>query len=83
MELHEAIDAVMEGGHAIGVNYDDALEYAMQDARFVDICHELHGAATATQLFTVKGSYIKLLREKVEFLLIEAERARQEVNSGL
>ena len=82
MELHEAIDAVMEGGQALGVDYDDALEYAMQDARFIDICHELHGANSTAQLMIAKGSYCNLLREKVEFLLKEAERTKQEVNAG-
>ncbi len=82
-DLPEAIDTIMEGGSSLGIDYDDALEYAMQDALFVDLMHELHGAVSSTQLFIVKGKYCNLLRSKVEFLLVQAEKANTEIDAGL
>lgn len=79
--LRDAVDTVMEGGEALGVDYDDALEYAFKDARFIDICHEFHGATSLTQMMIVKGQYCNLLREKIEFLLKQAKEANDYDNA--
>lgn len=73
--LRDAVNDVLEGGSRLGVDYDDALEYAFKDARFIDICHEFHGATSLTQMMIVKGQYCNLLREKAEFLLKQAKEA--------
>lgn len=77
MELQDAIFDIMEGDCShLGVNYDTALEYAMKDARFIELCHELHGATSTTELFQVKGDYCNLMREKIGFLLEKAEEEK-------
>lgn len=83
MQLNEAIDTVFEGGQALGIDYDDALEYAMQDARFIDIMHEFHGATSITLMMAVKGKYCNLLREKIEFLLKQQKQADVEIEAGM
>lgn len=75
-ELAEAVEVVMEGGSSLGVDYDDAVEYAIQDARFIELMHQLHGATSSTQLFIVKGDYCNLLREKIAFLLTQAREQK-------
>lgn len=82
-ELADAVNTVLEDGKVLDVGYDDLITAAFYDARMIDILRDFHGATSTTQLFIVKGSYCNLLREKAEFLLREAYRAKQEHEAGL
>ena len=78
MELHEAIDAVMEGGQALGVTCDDVYRKMLKnEGLMLDILKDIHSG----EELVFDGVHAVLI-EYVKDMLIEAEKAKQEVSAG-
>jgi hypothetical protein len=76
-ELAETIETISEGGQALGVSCEDVYRAMLKDDVFT--IRMMEGIHTCNSFVGFRRKFM----EVSESLLIEALRAKQEVNNGL
>mgnify|MGYP000728287796 CR=1 FL=1 len=78
MELHEAIDEVMEGGQALGVSCEDVYRRMMCNEKLMlAVMQDIHSEEEL-----VFYDFFSAFTTYAESMLKEALRAKQEVDAG-